>query len=99
MSQRFPKKIYPYNLLILAEMKTLCGQPPVLSTESTEAYNTMLLRIIESIWPRDFIERLFCRHIADSTWGCCGTLCGSAGFSSPPFDRNKGQVKSPSTHP
>ena len=68
MSQRFPKKINPYNLLILAEIKTLCGQPPVLSTESTEAYNTMLLRIIESIWPRDFIERLFCRHIADSTW-------------------------------
>jgi hypothetical protein len=68
MSQRFPKKINPYNLLILAEIKTLCGQPPALSTESTEAYNTMLLRIIESIWPRDFIERLFCRHIADSTW-------------------------------
>jgi hypothetical protein len=41
MSQRFPKKIYPYHLLILAEIKTLCGQPPVLSTESTEAYNTM----------------------------------------------------------
>jgi hypothetical protein len=28
----------------------------------------MLLRLIESIRPRDFIERLFCRHIADSTW-------------------------------
>ena len=68
MSQGFSKKIYPYHLLILAEIKTLCGQPPVLTTESTEAYTTMLLRIIESIWPRDFIERLFCRHIADSTW-------------------------------
>src|SRR6202023_4080592 len=68
MSQGFPKKIYPYHLLILAEIKTLCGQPPVLSTESTEAYNTMLLRLIESVRPKDFIERLFCRHIADSTW-------------------------------
>lgn len=68
MRQRFPKKIYPYHLLILAEIKTLCGQPPVLSTESAEAYNTMLLRLIESIRPKDFIERLFCRHIADSTW-------------------------------
>ena len=68
MRQRFPKKIYPYHLLILAEIKTLCGQPPVLSTESTEAYNTMLLRLIESVRPKDFIERLFCRHIADSTW-------------------------------
>jgi len=68
MSQGFPKKIYPYHLLILAEIKTLCGQPPVLSTESTEAYNTMLLRLIESVRPRDFIERLFCKHIADSTW-------------------------------
>src|ERR1700730_14460572 len=48
--------------------KKLCGPPPVLSTESVEAYNTMLLRLIESIWPKDFIERLFCRHIADSTW-------------------------------
>jgi hypothetical protein len=53
-------KTYPYHLLILAEIKTLCGQPPVLSTESTEAYNTMLLRLIESIRPKDFIERLFC---------------------------------------
>jgi hypothetical protein len=34
MSQGFPKKINPYHLLILAEIKTLCGQPPVLSTES-----------------------------------------------------------------
>jgi hypothetical protein len=25
MSQGFPKKIYPYHLLILAEIKTLCG--------------------------------------------------------------------------
>src|ERR1700730_5918963 len=62
------KKIYPYHLLILAETKKLCGPPPVLSTESVEAYNTMLLRLIESICPRDFMERLFCRHIADSTW-------------------------------
>jgi hypothetical protein len=56
------------RLLILAETNKLCGPPPVLSTESVEAYNTMLLRLIESIWPRDFIERLFCKHIADSTW-------------------------------
>jgi hypothetical protein len=62
------KKTNPYHLLILAETKKLCGPPPVLSTESVEAYNTMLLRLIESIWPKDFIERLFCRHIADSTW-------------------------------
>src|SRR3981081_699904 len=62
------KKTNPYHLLILAETKKLCGPPPVLSTESTEAYNTMLLRLIESIRPKDFIERLFCRHIADSTW-------------------------------
>ena len=68
MSQAFPKKIAPYHLLILAEIKTLCGQPPVLSTEITEAYNTMLLRLIESIRPRDFIERLFCKHMADCTW-------------------------------
>jgi hypothetical protein len=68
MSQGFSKKIYPYHLLILAEIKTLCGQPPVLTTESSEAYTTMLLRLIESIRPRDFIERLFCRHIADYTW-------------------------------
>src|SRR6202048_425986 len=62
------KKTNPYHLLILAEHNKLCGPPPVLSTESVEAYNTMLLRLIESIWPKDFIERLFCRHIADSTW-------------------------------
>jgi uncharacterized membrane-anchored protein YjiN (DUF445 family) len=68
MSQGYAKKIYPYHLLILAEIKTLCGQPPVLSTESIEAYNTMLLRLIESVQPKDFIERLFCRHIADCTW-------------------------------
>jgi hypothetical protein len=68
MSQYVPKKPHPYHLLILTEIKKLCGPPPVLSTESGEAYNTMLLRLIESVQPKDFIERLFCKHIADCTW-------------------------------
>jgi hypothetical protein len=46
------KKTNPYHLLILAETKKLCGPPPVLSTESVEAYNTMLLRLIESMAQR-----------------------------------------------
>jgi hypothetical protein len=50
-----------------AEIKELCGTPPVLSTHSLEVYDTVLLRLIESIHPKDFIELLLTKHLADCT--------------------------------
>jgi hypothetical protein len=50
MSQQ--EKRVAANLRILAEMKELAGAPPVLSSESVEAYDKMMLRFIECFMPR-----------------------------------------------
>jgi hypothetical protein len=68
MNQVFRKKPYSHHLLAMAEIKKLCGPPPVLSTESVEAYDKMLFRLVESLEPRDALEQLFAKHLADCTW-------------------------------
>jgi hypothetical protein len=37
MSQELQEKPAPYNLLVLIEIKKLCGPPPVLSSENVKA--------------------------------------------------------------
>jgi hypothetical protein len=51
-----------------AEIKELCRPSPVLSANSLEVYDTVLLRSIESVQPKDFIELLLTKHLADCTW-------------------------------
>jgi hypothetical protein len=68
MTQELRPKPAPYHLQVLAEIKRLCGPPPVLSTENVKAYDTMMLRLIESLSPRDFMEGLLIKHLADCTW-------------------------------
>jgi hypothetical protein len=56
------------NLRVLAEIKELCGPPPVLSSESVEAYYKVMFRLIEAFMPRDFMEQMFLKHLTDYTW-------------------------------
>jgi hypothetical protein len=58
---------YPIDL-ILAEIDKLCGPPPVLSSESVEAYQKLQFGLFAAIQPRDTLEQLLVRHLADSTW-------------------------------
>jgi hypothetical protein len=62
-----PRKFKPHDLIILRELKTLFGRP-VLTSENREAYDRMLLGLIESIDPRDHLERLWVKDIATYTW-------------------------------
>jgi hypothetical protein len=68
MTFQLENKANPYDLRVLAEIKTLCGPPPVLSSENVAAYYSLLLRLIESVRPRDFMERMMVKHLADTTW-------------------------------
>jgi hypothetical protein len=55
-------------LRILGEIKQLCGRRPVLSTESTEAYDNMMLQFIACFTPRDFMEQMLIKDLTDATW-------------------------------
>jgi hypothetical protein len=68
MSRELQVRSDQRSLLILAEIKALCGPPPVLSTENVGAYDTIMVRIIESLGPQDFMERLDVKHLTDTTW-------------------------------
>ena len=50
------------------ELKELFGPSPVLSSEDSKAYDTMLKRILKSLEPRDFIEEMFGKDLTDATW-------------------------------
>jgi hypothetical protein len=52
----------------LAKLKHLFGPPPVLSTENLEAYDEILLRLIERFAPRDIIEEDHVKRVADAIW-------------------------------
>ena len=52
----------------VADFLQLFGPPPVLSSESIEAYELMMARLLECFAPQDFMEQLLVKEIADSTW-------------------------------
>ena len=58
MSRELQLRSAQRNLLILAEIKDLCGPPPVLSTENIAAYDTMYASLNRKLGPEDFMERL-----------------------------------------
>ena len=47
----------------LEEIKVLYGPPPVLKTESPEAYYKIMSRYLEVLKPREFIEMTFIPHL------------------------------------
>jgi hypothetical protein len=52
----------------LADLKELFGPPPVLSSEDSNAYDAVMVRFVESIKPKDFIEQMFIKDLTDLTW-------------------------------
>jgi len=63
-----PSHRHRVHLGILAEMKTVFGATPVLSSEDPKAYDLMLLGLIEDFEPCTFHERMLVRQIADYEW-------------------------------
>jgi hypothetical protein len=62
------RKIPELYLVMFADIKKSFGPAPVLSCENIKAYDLMLLRLIESIEPRDFLERMLVKDVADCSW-------------------------------
>jgi len=51
------------------ELRDLLGPPPVLSSEDDLAHNEMVARLAQALAPRDFVEQLLVRELADCTGG------------------------------
>jgi len=51
-----------------ADIEALFGDPPLLSTEDPARYRDMLDRFAESIAPRNIIEWLWVKDVADLSW-------------------------------
>jgi hypothetical protein len=60
-------KTYPIDSIV-AEINNICGPPPILSSESLEAYQKLLLGLFATIQPRDTLEQVLVRGLADSAW-------------------------------
>jgi hypothetical protein len=52
----------------LAEFRQLFGPPPVLRSESTQSYDEIMTRLMEGFAPRNFIQQIYIKELADCTW-------------------------------
>src|ERR1700736_5854479 len=52
----------------LAELRKLFGPPPVLRSESTQSYDEIMTRLMEGVAPRNFIQQIYIKELADCTW-------------------------------
>jgi hypothetical protein len=56
------------NNSVPPDIQALFGDPPLLSTEDPARYRDMLDRFAESIAPRNIIEWLYVKDVADLSW-------------------------------
>ena len=59
---------YPKAEDQIAWLKTLFGQPPVLSTEDPRAFEEIWAKMIQKLQPRDMIEQIFIWEAGVATW-------------------------------
>lgn len=52
----------------LAELRQLFGPPPVLRSESMQSYDEIMTRLMEGFAPRNFIQQIYIKELADCTW-------------------------------
>ena len=52
----------------LNKLKELLGPPPVLSTESVQAYYAMQFHYMEALTPRDFFQQMLVKDLVDADW-------------------------------
>jgi len=50
------------------ELRELLGPPPVLGSEDDRAYDAIMGRLTQSLAPRDFVEQLLVKEVADCFW-------------------------------
>jgi hypothetical protein len=62
------KSVTKFNANIAAEFKTVFGPPLVHKTADENIYNAILYRLAKDIGPRDFIEQIFLRDLADHVY-------------------------------
>jgi hypothetical protein len=53
---------------LLADLKMLFGPPPVLNTESEEAYYAIMTKFLECFAPEDFMMQIFVKDLINHTW-------------------------------
>ncbi len=53
---------------VSTEIREMMGEPPVLATEDTEAYEDMFARFAAAMHPKDFIEWMFVQDLTDARW-------------------------------
>jgi hypothetical protein len=53
---------------LLIELKALFGSPPVLNTESEEAYYAIMTKFLECFAPEDFMMQIFVKDLTNYTW-------------------------------
>jgi hypothetical protein len=51
-----------------AKIRALLGKPPLLANEDLSDYNALLNELAREVKPKDFIEWLWVKDIADLTW-------------------------------
>ena len=52
----------------VVDIKDLFGPPPVLTTENPQAFDRILLDLVRSRWPQDFIQKMLVWDIANQVW-------------------------------
>ena len=52
------------------QFKEPLGPAPVLTSESIEAYDAVVARLMECFKPEDFMLQLLVKDLADATWEC-----------------------------
>jgi hypothetical protein len=58
----------PRDIAVPAEIRGLLGEPPLLATEEPNQYYALLAALARQVKPRDVIEWLWVKDIADLTW-------------------------------
>ena len=55
-------------LALAPEVQALFGPPPLIPGEDARAYETLLLAVAQAVEPKDVIEWLYVKDVADFTW-------------------------------
>ena len=58
----------PGDVAVPAEIRALLGESPLLATEDPNRYYALLAKLALEVKPRDFVEWLWVKDIADLTW-------------------------------
>ena len=61
-------ELHQITAYMVADIKTTFGPGPALASEDPKLYDRILFDVVRARWPRDFIQRMLCRDIANAIW-------------------------------